>query len=62
MTKEDIIEIIKYSTDERWITPHFEKLLSTQAALLLTAALAQEVRPDPFYRTMAEDIVGFLPR
>lgn len=52
----------RYATDERWITPHFEKLLSTQAALLLTASLAQEERPDPFYRTMAEDIVGFVVR
>ena len=52
----------RYATDEQWIVPHFEKMLVDQALLLLAAALAHEIRPDPFYRTMAEDIVGCVRR
>ncbi len=52
----------RYATDERWILPHFEKMLVDQALLLQTAALAQEDRPDPFYRTLAEDIAGCVAR
>ena len=52
----------RYATDEQWIVPHFEKMLADQALLLLTAALAQEIRPDPFYRTMAKDVVGCVMR
>ena len=52
----------RYAADERWIVPHFEKLLSTQAMLLLAAALAQEQKPDPFYKLMAEDIAAFVMR
>ena len=52
----------RYATDEQWLVPHFEKMLADQALLLLTAALAHEIRPDPFYRTLAEDIVGCVQR
>ena len=52
----------RYATDEQWIVPHFEKMLADQALLLLTAALAHEIRPDPFYRAMAEDIAGCVQR
>ncbi|MBQ9566268.1 MAG: thioredoxin domain-containing protein [Synergistaceae bacterium] len=52
----------RYSTDERWLAPHFEKLLSTQALLLLTVALAQEHKSDAFYKLMAEDISGCVLR
>lgn len=52
----------RYATDERWLVPHFEKLLSGQAMLLLVAALAQEHKSDAFYRLMAEDIVSCVER
>ncbi|MBR1672975.1 MAG: thioredoxin domain-containing protein, partial [Fretibacterium sp.] len=52
----------RYATDERWLVPHFEKLLSGQAMLLLVAAMAQEQKPDAFYRLMAEDIVSCVER
>ena len=37
-------------------------MLADQALLLLTAALAHEIRPDPFYRTLAKDIIGCVQR
>ena len=52
----------RYAVDERWIVPHFEKLLCDQALLLLTAAKAQEVNQNSFYRLMAEDIIFCLTR
>ena len=52
----------RYSTDERWLVPHFEKLLSDQALLLLTVSLAQETKQNVFYRLMAEDIIFSLTR
>lgn len=52
----------RYAVDERWLVPHFEKLLCDQALLLLTAAKAQEVSQNSFYRLMAEDIIFCLTR
>ena len=52
----------RYSIDERWLVPHFEKLLCDQALLLFTAARAQEVNQNSFYRLMAEDIIFCLTR
>ena len=52
----------RYATDERWIVPHFEKMLSDQAMLLWVAALAHEIKPDDFYLKFASDIVGCVVR
>lgn len=50
------------STDGRWLVPHFEKLLSDQAMMLLLSALAQERKADPFWAILAEDIIGCVTR
>lgn len=47
----------RYAVDERWLVPHFEKLLMDQAALLYVASLAQELQDGPFHRMFAEDII-----
>ena len=52
----------RYATDERWIVPHFEKMLYDQALLLWVAAAAYEVDANDFYRRFAEDIVGCVTR
>ena len=52
----------RYSTDERWLVPHFEKFLSDQAMMLFTAALAQELKQNAFYKLLAEDIVFAVTR
>jgi uncharacterized protein YyaL (SSP411 family) len=52
----------RYATDERWIAPHFEKLLCDQAMLLWVAAEAHQVDPDDFYRRFAEDVAGCILR
>ncbi|MDR2528269.1 MAG: thioredoxin domain-containing protein [Synergistaceae bacterium] len=52
----------RYATDERWIVPHFEKMLCDQAMLLWTATAAYEDDPDDFYRRFAEDVTGCVLR
>lgn len=47
----------RYAVDEKWLVPHFEKLLCDQAMLLLTVSLAQELQASSFHRLMAEDII-----
>jgi uncharacterized protein YyaL (SSP411 family) len=52
----------RYATDERWIVPHFEKMLYDQAMLLWVATAAYETDSDDFYQKFAEDIVGCILR
>ena len=52
----------RFAIDERWLVPHFEKLLCDQAMLLLTVAKAQELNQNSFHRLMAEDIIFCLTR
>ncbi|MDR1977683.1 MAG: thioredoxin domain-containing protein, partial [Synergistaceae bacterium] len=52
----------RYATDERWVVPHFEKMLYDQAMLLWVATAAYEIDADDFYRKFAEDVVGCLTR
>ncbi len=47
----------RYSVDEQWLVPHFEKLLCDQAMLLLAVSKAQELVPNSFHRLFAEDII-----
>jgi uncharacterized protein YyaL (SSP411 family) len=52
----------RYSVDERWLVPHFEKMLYDNAQLLELYAVAwQESRRDLF-RAAAEGIVAWLER
>lgn len=52
----------RYSTDERWLVPHFEKMLYDNAQLidLLTAAW-QETR-DPLFSTRLLETIGWVLR
>ena len=52
----------RYAIDERWLVPHFEKLLCDQAMILLTVSKAQALVPNSFHRLMAEDIIFCLTR
>lgn len=52
----------RYAVDERWLVPHFEKLLCDQALLLLAVSKAQELQANSFHRLMAEDIIFCVTR
>ena len=52
----------RYSTDEIWLVPHFEKMLYDNAQLLELLAFAHADRPDPLYEQRAQETVGWLIR
>lgn len=52
----------RYSTDEKWLVPHFEKMLYDQALLLEAYVEAYQVTGQPRYKEIANQIVTFLKR
>ena len=52
----------RYSVDERWLVPHFEKMLYDNALLLELLALAYQRDGNPLFRTRARETVEWLRR
>ncbi len=52
----------RYSVDERWLTPHFEKMLYDNAQLLELLAIAYLRTGKPLYRQRAAETVVWLKR
>ena len=52
----------RYSTDERWCIPHFEKMLYDNGPLLGLYADAWALTGNPLFAQAAEGIVGWLQR
>jgi uncharacterized protein YyaL (SSP411 family) len=52
----------RYSVDERWLVPHFEKMLYDNAQLLELLALAFLRTGNPLFRDRAVETVGWLRR
>ena len=52
----------RYSTDEIWKVPHFEKMLYDNAQLLGLYANTYKVDPNPIYKFVMEETVEFLKR
>lgn len=52
----------RYSVDERWLVPHFEKMLYDNAQLLEMLALAWGRSGNPLFKRRAEETVGWLKR
>ncbi len=52
----------RYSVDERWLVPHFEKMLYDNAQLLELLALAYGRTGNPLFRQRAAETVGWLER
>ncbi|MGF9759989.1 thioredoxin domain-containing protein [Microvirga sp. 0TCS3.31] len=52
----------RYSVDERWLVPHFEKMLYDNAQLLELYALGFAETGRPLFRQAAEGIVTWLER
>jgi hypothetical protein len=50
----------RYSVDERWLVPHFEKMLYDNAQLLELLALAHGRSQKPLYRERAAETVAWL--
>jgi uncharacterized protein YyaL (SSP411 family) len=52
----------RYSVDDRWLVPHFEKMLYDNAQLLELLALCAKAENDPLLRARAGEIVAWLTR
>jgi hypothetical protein len=52
----------RYSVDERWLVPHFEKMLYDNAQLARLYLEAHQVTQEPFYRQIAEETLDYLLR
>jgi uncharacterized protein len=52
----------RYSTDERWLVPHFEKMLYDNALLSRAYAHAYQLTADPRYREVVEETLAFIER
>jgi uncharacterized protein len=50
----------RYSVDERWLVPHFEKMSYDNSQLLKNYLHAWQVTQNPFLRDTAEGIIGWV--
>lgn len=54
--------IHRYSTDQRWLVPHFEKMLYDQALVAYAALEAHTLTKDDGYLEMADNLLEFVLR
>ena len=52
----------RYSTDDQWLVPHFEKMLYDNALLMRAYLEGYQVTGDPFYRTIAMEVLDYILR
>jgi len=52
----------RYSTDARWLVPHFEKMLYDQAMLVMAYIEAYQATGKDFYARVAEEIITYVLR
>ncbi len=52
----------RYSTDQNWLVPHFEKMLYDQAMLAMAYTETYLATKNDFYKTTAEEILDYVLR
>ncbi|MDH3734078.1 MAG: thioredoxin domain-containing protein [Gemmatimonadota bacterium] len=52
----------RYSTDARWLLPHFEKMLYDQALIAMAATETWQVTRDDRYRRIVDEIFEYVSR
>ncbi|TFJ94274.1 thioredoxin domain-containing protein [Lentibacillus salicampi] len=52
----------RYSTDEQWLVPHFEKMLYDNALLLMAYTECYQITGNPLYKTISEQLITFVLR
>lgn len=52
----------RYSVDEQWLVPHFEKMLYNQSQLALVYLQAYELSHRPFFRRVCEMTLDYVAR
>lgn len=52
----------RYSTDKRWLVPHFEKMLYDQAQLLSLYSSAYQITGESIFADVTRDIIRYISR
>jgi uncharacterized protein YyaL (SSP411 family) len=52
----------RYSTDERWLVPHFEKMLYDNALLIIAYSKAYSITKNEFYKNTVNEIIEYIAR
>ncbi|MGH7964545.1 MAG: thioredoxin domain-containing protein [Candidatus Binatia bacterium] len=52
----------RYSVDERWLVPHFEKMLYDNALLTRLYLEAYQATAEPFFRQVVEETLAYVER
>jgi uncharacterized protein YyaL (SSP411 family) len=52
----------RYSVDDHWLVPHFEKMLYDNALLSRLYVEAYQLTHKPFYRRIAEEVLDYVTR
>ena len=52
----------RYSTDARWLVPHFEKILYDNALLPIVYSEAYQITKDPFFRSIVKKTLDYVIR
>ncbi|MEE4270510.1 MAG: thioredoxin domain-containing protein, partial [Thermoanaerobaculales bacterium] len=52
----------RYSTDARWLVPHFEKMLYDQATMVLAATEASAAAGDARHRRLVDEVLTYVRR
>jgi uncharacterized protein len=52
----------RYSTDEKWLVPHFEKMLYDNALLIDSYLEAWQLTRKPLYRKICEEVIQYILR
>lgn len=52
----------RYSTDAKWLVPHFEKMLYDNALLAITYLETYQYTKNPLYKTVAKQILEYISR
>lgn len=52
----------RYSTDEKWLVPHFEKMLYDNALLIITYLEAYQITKKEYFKEIAEMTMSYIQR
>lgn len=52
----------RYSTDKKWLVPHFEKMLYDNALLIMAYTETYQITKNIFYKEVAQKIIGYIVR
>lgn len=52
----------RYSTDRKWLVPHFEKMLYDNAMLVLAYSEAYQYTKEPIYKAIVEKVLQYVKR